>query len=218
MSSDVTRVFLDANILAKPVTRTLLMAGGLLSGFRAVWSLAAEQEATVHMRPRAVAPALVRERFGFQLAPTGTNAERFQSTKGADRQILADAIAAGARFLVTEDVDDYGLHDLASVGISTVNPDLFLAARLTRDAYAAVIDLFIERQVSPPTTPARFHAAVAKNHPRLFGAHADLYEIEPERGMHREPAAIFRGVRCLRCEQIVADADTIIDGLGSECR
>jgi hypothetical protein len=125
------------------------------------------------------------------LGPTGTGAERFGGTKGADRQILADAAAAGARFLVTEDVDDYGLDDLASVGISAANPDLFLAARLTRDAYSTVIDLFVERQLNPPTTPAQFHAAIAKNHPRLFAAHADLYEVEPEHGIHGEPEVIF---------------------------
>lgn len=155
-SSGPTRVFLYANILAKPVTRTLLMAGGAPSGFRTAWSLGAEQEATLRMRPRAVAPALIRERFGLPLTPTGSDAERFLDTKGADRQILADAVAAGARFLITEDVDDYGQRDLASIGLSAVNPDLFLAERLTREAYATVIDLFIERQVNPPTTAARF--------------------------------------------------------------
>lgn len=61
-ASDVTVVFLDANILAKPVTRTLLMVGGVPSGFAAVWSLAAEREAIAHMRPRAVSPTLIRER------------------------------------------------------------------------------------------------------------------------------------------------------------
>lgn len=37
-----TIVFLDANVLAKPVTRTLLMVGGVPSGFHAVWSETAE--------------------------------------------------------------------------------------------------------------------------------------------------------------------------------
>lgn len=217
-SSGPTRVFLDANIIAKPVTRTLLMVGGAPSGFRAEWSHAAEQEATLHMRLRAVAPALIRERFGLQLTPTGSDAERFLDTERADRQILADAVAAGARFLITEDVDDYGQRDLASIGISAVNPDLFLAERLTREAYATVIDLFVERQVNPPTTAARFHAAIAKNHPRLFSAYADLYETAPDQSLHPEPAVLFRGPRCMRCEKIVADADPIVIGLCPECR
>ena len=33
--SELTRVLLDANIIAKPVTRTLLVVGGVPSGFRA---------------------------------------------------------------------------------------------------------------------------------------------------------------------------------------
>ena len=82
----------------------------------------------------------MRERFGLPLSPTGHDAERYLGTRTADRQILADAVAAGARFLITEDVDDFGIDDLVSVGISAVNPDLLLAARLIRDAYATVDD------------------------------------------------------------------------------
>lgn len=215
---DVTFVFLDANVVAKPVTRTLLMVGASRSGFVVGWSATAEAEAARHMRPNATRPVDVRRRYGGELTPTGNVAGRFEATDAKDRQLLADAEAAGARFIVTEDVDDYGLADLASVGISAVNPDLFLAERLTRAAYTFVIQRFVELQVSPPTTPAQFHAAIAKNHPRLFATHADLYEIESERGIHGEPAVIFRGTRCLRCERIFDDSVTIIDGLGPECR
>ena len=212
-TDDVTVVFLDANILAKPVTRTILMVGGMPSGFQPVWSLAAETEAARHMRPRALSPTLVRERFGLPLAPTGLTAERYLGTRTADRQILADAVAADADFLVTEDVDDYGLADLTRAGVAAVNPDLFLAVRLTRDAYEMAIALFVERQVRPPTTPAQFHAAIARQHPRLFAAHANLYAIEPDDRIHQEPAVVFRGGRCLRCE-VIADPATILDGLG----
>lgn len=34
-------------------------------------------------------------------------------------------------------------------------------------------------QVNPPTTPEQFHAAIARNHPRLYRAHADLYDAPP---------------------------------------
>ncbi|GAA4365644.1 hypothetical protein [Agromyces bauzanensis] len=214
----MTFVFLDANVVAKPVTRTILMVGAARSGLSVGWSATAEAEAARHMRQRATTPADVRRRYGGELTPTGEMAGRFEATEPKDRQLLADAEAAGARFLITEDVDDYGLADLASGGISAVNPDLFLAERLTREAYGVVILRFVELQVNPPTTPAQFHAAIAKQHPRLFAAHADLYDIAPERGVHSEPAVIFRGTRCLRCERIVADPTAIIDGLGPECR
>ena len=173
----LTVVFLDANVLAKAVTRTILMVGGMPSGFQPVWSVAAELEAAAHMRPRAISPTLLRERLGLQLTPPGDRPERFAATRGSDRQILADAAAAHASFLITEDVDDYAPEDLARVGMSAVNPDVFLAERLTRAAYTTVINLFVERQVNPPTTPANFHAAIARQHPRLFAAQADLYDL-----------------------------------------
>lgn len=214
----MTIVFLDANILAKPVTRTILMVGASWSGFTVVWSEAAETEATRHMSSRMMSPARVRLTYGGDLTPTGEVMGRFVATRKADRQILADAEAAGARFLITEDVDDFAVSDLLSVSLSAVNPDLFLAESLTREAYSVVIRRFVERQVAPPTTPAQFHAAIAKRHPRLFAAHADLYDIAPEKGQHSEPAVVFRGARCLRCEQIAADPAGMLDGRCPECR
>lgn len=170
------------------------------------------------MRPRALSPAEVRRRLGVPLAPTGEVAGRFGSTKGADRQILADAAAAGAHFLVTEDVDDFVEVDLTGVGVSAVNPDLFLAERLTREAYAFVINLFIERQVAPSTTAAEFHHAVARQHPLLFAAHADLYDVQPAASVHPPPAVRFRGTRCLNCETVVDRPRNLLDGLCADCR
>lgn len=115
-------------------------------------------------------------------------------------------------------MDDFAEVDLISLGISAVNPDLFVAERLTREAYALVIDLFVERQVAPPTTAAQFHSAVARQHPRLSAAHADLHNAEPATSIHREPAVIFRGTRCLSCETIVAQPGELIDGLYADCR
>ena len=200
MTDDPIRVFLDANVLVKPVTRTLLMVGGPLSGFAVVWSETAEREAARHMKPNALSPTIVRQRFGGELSPVGEGASRFLGTTAEDRQILADAVAAKAGFLITADVDDFAEADLASVGISAVNPDLFLAAKLTRKAYAAVIDLFVERQVAPPTTAAEFHSAIARQHPLLFATHADIYDIAPMPSVHPAPTVLFRGERPLRLE------------------
>lgn len=74
---EVTFVFLDANIVAKPVTRTILMRGAARSGFAVGWSATAETEAARHMRPRATSPAEVRGRYGGELTPTGEVAGRF---------------------------------------------------------------------------------------------------------------------------------------------
>ncbi|MST50141.1 hypothetical protein [Mobiluncus porci] len=179
MSEVFFRVFLDANVLAKPVTRTQLTACGPFSGFLAVWSKTAETEANRHLRPRMISVTEVRQIYGGILSPTGKINDRFTATSETDRQILADAAASNARFLITEDVDDFAEPDLQAVGTSAVNPDLFLSKYLNREAYARIVNLFAERQVSPPHTPAEIHAAIARQHPRLFSTHADLFEIEP---------------------------------------
>jgi hypothetical protein len=139
------QVLLDANVAAKPVTRTLLMAAGALSGYAATWSAYAEDEADRHTRPGQEAASGVRALAGGDLAPAGENPERFAATSAKDRQVLADAVAAEALFIVTEDVDDFGEADLRSVGMAAVNPDLFLSVRASRGGYARALGLMAAR-------------------------------------------------------------------------
>lgn len=215
---NATLVFLDANILAKPVTRTLLMLGASRSGFRVVWSATAEQEALRHIRPRMTSPAVVRETYGGTLTSTGEVGDRFAATSPTDRQILADTVESGTSCLVTEDVDDFAETDLVGVGVSAVNPDLFLSIKLTRDAHAFVIETLEKTRSNPRRTAAELHAGIAQQHPRLFSAHADLYDIEPVTSAHAPPLVLFRGTRCLSCETIVAQPGELIDGLCADCR
>lgn len=46
-------VFLDANILAKPLTRTLFLVGSRAGDFTVKWSKLAEQQAEKNLRPNA---------------------------------------------------------------------------------------------------------------------------------------------------------------------
>lgn len=56
------------------------------------------------MRSRAMSVTDLRTTIlESDLSPTGENPSWFAGTKGADRQILADAIAAEAAFLITTD-------------------------------------------------------------------------------------------------------------------
>ena len=183
----------------------MLMVGGSLSGFNVTWSLRAEQEAARHMKPLAVSPRVIRERFGYVLGPSGDVADRFNATSEADRQIIADAQACRAQFIITEDVDDFAWQNLIEVGISAVNPALFLSFRLTEQAYTAIIDLFVQNQVSPPTTPEEFHSAIARQHPLLFAAHANLYKVEPKQSNHASSKVLFRGRRCVACNNLAVD-------------
>ncbi len=50
MANDPTLVFLDANVLARPVTRTLLLVGADPSGRAIRWSAHDEAEADRHAR------------------------------------------------------------------------------------------------------------------------------------------------------------------------
>lgn len=209
--------FLDANVLAKPFTRTLLWAGAPLSGYQVVWSVRAEQEATRHLPARATPVAALRIAHGLALSPTGVDPTSFTSTDDKDRQILADAVACGARFLVTENVADFGIDDLRRCGIAAVHHDLFLAHHLTRDGYATALQALSENMRNPARTPATVHAAVARQHPLLFATHADLYPVEPATTVDRPPSVAFRGRFCIRCGAPVADG-VPQTGLGPECR
>jgi hypothetical protein len=54
MATDRPIVFLDANVLAKPVTRTLLLIGANGSGLAVTWASYVEVEAERHLRPDAL--------------------------------------------------------------------------------------------------------------------------------------------------------------------
>lgn len=103
--SEASLIFLDANALASPVTRTLLIAGARADGLRWTWSRHVELEADRHARGQASRISVVRtEILGTELSPTAQRAEGLATGAAQDRQVLADAIHAGARYLVTTDV------------------------------------------------------------------------------------------------------------------
>lgn len=110
-SDDLLVVFLDANVLAKRVTRTLVLRCAAC-GYTVRWSRTGEEEADRYLTGRQLSIASLRALVEFLLSPSAANPERFTGTSADDRQILADAEAAGAPFIVTEDVDDFAEVDL----------------------------------------------------------------------------------------------------------
>jgi hypothetical protein len=145
--------FLDANVLAKPVTRTMLIYASNASGYRVAWSRYVEEEADRNLRSRQAPTRVAREAARLGLTEEGVDAGRHAATKPPDRQVVADAVAAGAAFIVTEDVDDFGEADLIATGIAAVNPDLFMAERATREGYIEAVTLMSEGMANPPRTP-----------------------------------------------------------------
>ncbi|MCL1869109.1 MAG: hypothetical protein FWF90_01705 [Promicromonosporaceae bacterium] len=214
--SERTLVFLDAGVLADPVTRTLLMLSRPHSDFTAVWSVRAERQATGHLRPDAAPLATVRDAYGTETTPAGSFPDRFTATKPDDRASLADAEAAGARFLVTRDVHGFDLADLATARISAVGADLFLAERMSSASYVDALDLFSQTRARPRRTLERLHAAIAARYPQLFAVHAHLYDVDVVQRLP-EPREQFRGLRCLRCERVTMRADDPHSGVCATC-
>jgi hypothetical protein len=205
---------LDANVLAKPLTRTLLALAGRASGYHVTWSGHVEQEAARHLRPGQTPVSQVRAMMGRELSATGAGADAFTGTKPGDRQVLADAAAAGALFLATEDVDDFAQTDLETVGVTAVNPDLFLSLATTASGYAEALKFVSGMSKNPHLTAVEFHVRLGRAHPLTVLAHKTLFPtVTPMAATHHPPAVRYRGSRCLGCLGVKPTAD----GLCEDC-
>jgi len=202
MSDAHARVFLDANVIAKPVTRTLLMFAADLSDYSVLWSAYAEAEADRHLVGPKKPASAVREKAGQGLSPSGDDAVRFSRTSTKDQQILADAVAGGAQFIITEDVDDFFPDDLSAAGVAAVNPDLFLAVRTTPVGYLMALTMMSNVLSKPHRSPQELHVRLGRQHPRTVVAHKDVFAEAPSPPTHGPPAVLFRGTRCLRCLKV----------------
>lgn len=206
--SEAPLLFLDANVLASPVTRTLLIVGARADGLRWTWSKHVEAEADRHARGQASRTSVVRrEILGTELSPSAPTTEGLVTTSAEDRWVMADAIRVGARYLVTTDVDDFAFEDLARHGMSAVNPDYFMASRFTEQAYQEGIDLLAAVQRNPARTTGDIHRMLGRRHPLLVARFSNRYATTPLPADPDQPSTVFRGVACIRCEkQLHGDA------------
>lgn len=219
-------VFLDADVLASPMTRTLLIAVATEPGssFTFRWCPSVEAEAERALRPGQTRVSDLRARFdwgGTVLIPDALpdHIDKLSDTSQADRHVLGAAWAVGIRVLVTRNVHDFGRADLARVGVSAVHPDLFLASMVTPDLYRGAIELMASVRTREPNTPQTLHAALGVEHPRLFEAMRGVYPgVEPSASTHAPSAEVFRGDRCLVCGKTLGDPKSLALGVGPECR
>ncbi len=145
-----TLIFLDANVLASPVTRTLVIAGGRADGLRLTWSAHVEAEADRHARGASSRTSVVRrDILGMELSKSAPTTKGLRTPTPEDRQVIADAIHARARYVVTTDVDDFALEDLRANGMSAVNPDYFMALRFSEHAYREGVSTLAEVAKNP---------------------------------------------------------------------
>lgn len=127
--------------------------------------------------------------------------------------MIADAIHAGARYLITTDVDDFAFEDLAAHGMSAVNPDYYMSSRFTKEAYMEGVDLLAAVQKNPPRTAGEIHRMLGRRHPLLVTQFADAYDTTPVQGDADQPSTIFRGVACICCETRLETTAALHHGL-----
>lgn len=206
--SESAVLFLDANTLASPVTRTLVLAGARTDGLRVVWSSHVEAEADRHTRGTSTRVSALRtDILGMELSPSAKSTKGLATTSVEDRKVMADAIRARARYLITTDVDDFAFEDLAGHEMSVVNLDYFMALRFSEFAYRAGVGLLAEVAKKPPRSPADVHRMLGRRHPHLTRRFADLYDSTPLSADADQPGVLFRGVACVRCEANLNDED-----------
>lgn len=195
-----TIVFLDANVLASPVTRTLVIAGGRHDGLLLTWSAHVEAEADRHARGAASRTSVVRrEILGMELSKTSPSTDGLETASPEDRQVIADAIAAGAQFLVTTDVDDFAFTDLEEAQMSAVNPDYFMALRFSEHGYCEGVEVLAGVAKNPPRSGADVHSMLGRRHPHLAARFESVYDSAPAPPDPDQPSVVFRGVICIRC-------------------
>jgi hypothetical protein len=137
---------------------------------------------------------VLRERFGQVLSADGDGAQRFTATSASDRKVLADAVAAGARFLVTEDIDDFDEGDLAIAGVTAIHPDVFLSQYLSDAGYLAAVSALSTNSRNPQRSASDVHGAGGRLHPQLVRAKAHLFPgISPDVPTQLAPRIQMRG-------------------------
>lgn len=202
-----TIVFLDANTLASPVTRSLLLAGCRADGILPTWSAHVEIEADRHARGASSRTSVVRKDIlGMELSKSAKTTEGLTTASVEDRQVIADSIEARARFLITVDVDDFAVEDLMAHDMSAVNPDYFMAQRFSEHAYRQGVRILAEVAKNPPRTESEVHQMLGRRHPMLTAKFTDIYESIPVASDNDQPRVLFRGAICVKCEARITDA------------
>lgn len=194
------RAFVDANVLASPVPRTILYLSQPLSDFELCFSPCVEREAQRHQKPGHVRVSTLRRRFDWTVAPDADDVEGLVDTDVKDRPVLAAAAKAGARYLVTGNVRDFGARDLAEHAMVAVHPGLFLAHRIDAGTYREVLEVVAEMRARAPRDALSIHEQeIALHLPALFDAHRELFGSPSPDTSHKRPAVSYRGTRCVRC-------------------
>ena len=152
----------------------------------------------------------------MNLSPSAESTSGLATGSIEDRQVMADAIVAKSRFIVTTDVDDFAVADLQAHAMSAVNPDYFMAVRFTEHAYCEGVGTLAAVAKKPRRAEAEVHAMLGRRHPLLVARFASLYDTEPVPADQDQASVIFRGVICVRCGRRLHSEETRRVGLCSK--
>lgn len=199
-STSRLRAFVDANVLASPVPRTILYLSRPLSDFDLVFSPWVEAEAERHQKLGHVPVSVLRQRYDWRFVADPDEPVELEDTDPKDQPVLAAAVEAGAHFVVTGNVKDFGDKDLARLGIVAVHPGLFLTHHITTETYREVLEMVGASRGREPRDPLSIHEQEISVHlPSLFETHRDLFGPAVPDTTHEPPAVEIRGNRCVRC-------------------
>lgn len=166
---------LDANVLFPIALCGTLIRAALAGLYRAHWTAAIldemERNLIAHERATAAQARYRRRRMEAALpraAVTGYGPlVAAMANDPKDRHVLAAAVRAGARVIVTENLRDFPVGACAPYGVAARNADAFLTALL--DAAPAIMAGIIREQAAdlrrPPQTPAQVLARLARTAP-----------------------------------------------------
>lgn len=192
------QVFVDADVLAAAVPRSILYYGAALPGanYKLTYSPHTERQAEQNQSAKQIPISELRKRLGWSISDDVANVKTFKlvDTAESDEPILAAAISARAKFIVTGNVKDFGEADLKRHRISAVHPGLFLAHRLTTDHYSTILNRLGATRRREPKSPLGIHEHdVANELPQLFARYRNLFG-EPNPYQPRNPPRLdFRG-------------------------
>ena len=230
-------VFLDADVLAAPRMRTLILIAGLHKDarYKVCWSGLAEQQGNSALLAQAadhyrrtgeqwtrrlsVTDVRVKHLPDMRLVAEAPEvAETLVDTAPTDRPILAAAAATQARVVVTDNVADFGRLDLQRLGMSAVTADMFMAFNLTPGMYVDALTRMLEGRVGPPYSVAEAHQSLSRTRPVLTSKMRDLFpdtELEPAA---KTVGPQFRGTVCIVCGRTLTDPISQTVGVGPACR
>lgn len=213
------RAFVDANVLASPVPRTILYLGQPLADYELVFSPWVEAEADRHQKPGQTPVSRLRERWDWQVVPDADEFDDLIDTDAKDQVVLASAVEARAQFIVTGNVRDFGEKDLIERRMVAVHPGLFLAHHLPAEVYREVLTVMGEARARKPRDPYGIHVEEIATHlPALFEMYADLFGPVSAGVEVKHPKFVFRGGFCVRCTAPLPEVDQHAPGLCLECR